>query len=455
MKDFFFCFVGLTLITSSVRGADPVSWIVQDGNFAPHVGTLKTLTSAELQVVREDGVTESLPLSNVLRWTRAVAANGRVVTESPEPRNGQVVQFNGVPMTITGTTAATVTLQAADGRQMQVATAAARQLLAANAARTRHGPLAITTIDGDLLTGEPVGIDNGFLNWKNDAVGEVKLPLDRLQKLIRLPDSQPSTALPTEDVAVLNNGDRIHGVVSGFTSEMLTLQPLTGDPMSVPLDSLKQIAFAQTASAPTMPGHEMLDHGFVVSLVDTSRLTVAKLEYADGAFLMTRVDGAKSSIPLALVQAVEQKGRPVVWLSDLKPTESVQHSFLGRQWPVAFDHAVDGAPLAFESQRYSHGIGVHAYSKLSFDLPPGFDRLRLAYAIQGDAPYADVTVRVMLDGKVAYESANFHAGVLTTREAIQLGNARQISLEVDSADGQDTQDRFQWIEPALIRAGKQ
>ena len=48
----------------------------------------------------------------------------------------------------------------------------------------------------------------------------------------------------------------------------------------------------------------------------------------------------------------------------------------------------------------SLGIGVASLSRLTWDLPPaaGFTAFRAYFAAAGNLPYADVTVRVKLDG---------------------------------------------------------
>jgi hypothetical protein len=115
---------------------------------------------------------------------------------------------------------------------------------------------------------------------------------------------------------------------------------------------------------------------------------------------------------------------------------------------------VRGDPIRFGDRLFARGIGVHSYSRLTYALDGadgGWQAFRTTYAIDGDEPYADVTVRIKLDGKTVHEQPAFKAGVLAPVVLIDLGAAKTLTLEVDYGASEDTQDRFNWIEPALLK----
>ena len=115
------------------------------------------------------------------------------------------------------------------------------------------------------------------------------------------------------------------------------------------------------------------------------------------------------------------------------------------------DATLDGDPIRFADQTYAHGIGVHSYSRLSFAIDPSILAFRTRYAIDGPQPYANVTVRIKLDGRIAYEQADVMAGKLWGPLVVETRGAKTLTLEVDYGKNQDVQDRFNWIEPALLR----
>ena len=71
--------------------------------------------------------------------------------------------------------------------------------------------------------------------------------------------------------------------------------------------------------------------------------------------------------------------------------------------------------VAGSAQRFSHGVGVHSYSRVTWDLDGSHEAFRTRYAIDTrDAnTRADVTVRILLDGKVVFEQAHVRAGILS------------------------------------------
>jgi hypothetical protein len=156
-------------------------------------------------------------------------------------------------------------------------------------------------------------------------------------------------------------------------------------------------------------------------------------------------------VPLDSVVSIEHIAGPVIWLSSLTPTEIVQTPYLDMSWPTRMNAAVDGGPIRAAGKTYSRGVGVHSYSRISWPIDAGLVAFRTQYSIDGDQPYSDVTVRIKLDGKVAYERANVKSGLLSPLVTLDLGGAKTITLEVDYGANGDVQDRFNWIEPALLR----
>ena len=56
-----------------------------------------------------------------------------------------------------------------------------------------------------------------------------------------------------------------------------------------------------------------------------------------------------------------------------------------------------------------------------------------------------------LDGQVVHERKGFRASELALPVVIPLEGHKTISLEVDYGANEDVQDRFDWIEPAMLK----
>jgi hypothetical protein len=129
----------------------------------------------------------------------------------------------------------------------------------------------------------------------------------------------------------------------------------------------------------------------------------------------------------------------------------VHTPFLDRPAPARMNRNVLGEPIRFGGRTYERGIGVHAYSRLGWEFDAArYKAFRTQYALDGQLPYANVTVRIKLDDRVAHEVKDFRAGAIAPLVVLDTKGAKRITLEVDWGDTYDVQDRFNWIEPSLL-----
>jgi hypothetical protein len=309
---------------------------------------------------------------------------------------------------------------------------------------------------GDHLAGEPAGVSGEKLTWSNAVLGKIPISFNRLVMIGKGDSATPPAEPPKQDIVTLANGDTAAGVFSGIDNAAVTLQADSG-PTTLPLASVTRIAFA--ATGPVKQTSTRAAPAFRIHLTDGSVLTVAEaVLQADQITLTLPGKNAPAiSIPVANVLGIEQINGPVSWLSSHVPVENRQTPYLGGEqaWPARFDLAVDGLPLSFENQSFDRGIGVHAYSELTFDIDPQWMAFRTQYAIESHrdnpARFADVVVRIKLDGKVVHEQTHFKSGVLSPVVMINLKGSSKLTLECDFGDAGDTQARLNWLQPALLR----
>ena len=190
---------------------------------------------------------------------------------------------------------------------------------------------------------------------------------------------------------------------------------------------------------------------FAIAIADGTAVTTDAVQLSDRD-LRVRFAGADHPLPLSTVAGIEQINGPLVWLSAVTPIESTQiPAFSDRVLPAQMDKNVAGDPIRFGDREFSHGVGVHSYSRLVFPVDSQSRSFRTQFAIDGDQPWADVTVRIKLDGNTAFEKAHVTAGTLSDVVALDLNGAKTLTLEVDYGENYDVQDRLNWIEPAMIR----
>jgi hypothetical protein len=142
----------------------------------------------------------------------------------------------------------------------------------------------------------------------------------------------------------------------------------------------------------------------------------------------------------------------VLYLSDADPVESVDEGFFGARWAWRRDQCANGGPLQIAGQQYSRGLGVHSYSRLTFDRPAGFDRLIAAVGIDDAAPpHGAVVFRVLADGSTVWVSPLVRRGQAALPVAVDLPACRRFSLVAEFGDGLDLGDLADWGEARIVR----
>ncbi|MGE5607948.1 MAG: NPCBM/NEW2 domain-containing protein, partial [Bacillota bacterium] len=315
--------------------------------------------------------------------------------------------------------------------------------------RVGQGKFVLMLLNGDRLVGEPTGYKDEQVLWCGMAAGEMKIPLKQASALVRAGNAiDESDQPPTEDTIILNNGDSVKGIIGDIEPAKVVIQANAA--MEIPLESVRWIRFALAGQAGQLKGR-----AFRVHLNDDSFMTVPTLQASAESVTVTLADGGKRELPLAAVLSIEQLNGPVSWLSSRKAAQVVQIPYFGdTTWPTRMDRTVGGKPIQFGGRVFGRGIGVHAYSRIDYALDGTYEAFRTQYAMAQEdrRQYADVTVRIKVDGKVVHEQMNFRADVLSRVIVIDLPReAKMLTLEVDYGQANDTQDRFNWIEPALLR----
>jgi hypothetical protein len=327
------------------------------------------------------------------------------------------------------------------------------QLDRSAAPRPSSAPFTLFLLSGDRIGGEPLGIENEQLLWKSPALGELKFSLKSLKALARGSDEPPAVdQVRADDLIVMDNGDSVRGIVTAMTPDTITIE---GDAMlDVPMTSVRAMHFALAGNP--QAAQEGGGRAFRVRFTDGSSITGPSAQSDGRKLILTLADKTTRDLPLSLIGGIEQLDGPVSWLSSRAPEQVVQVPYFGTlQWPTRMDATVGGRPIQFAGRTYSRGIGVHAYSRIDYALNGGaYAAFRTQYAIAQEEKrqFADVTVRIRIDGATVHEQASVKADTLSPVVLIDFPQgAKKLTLEVDYGQANDTQDRFNWIEPALLR----
>lgn len=182
-------------------------------------------------------------------------------------------------------------------------------------------------------------------------------------------------------------------------------------------------------------------------------LLFGNIDSADDAHLVFRVGTLQAlKIPWTMVRAIRFDSGRVIRLSELTPTGVSTTSVIGGDWPAAKNTNVTGGPLRIGSRTYADGWGVHATSRLEFDLGGAYERFVSDVGVDTSVgTCGSVIFRVIADGATLFETDVMRGGQAARRIKVELGKAKHLILECDRADGLDLSDHADWAQAYLVR----
>lgn len=312
-----------------------------------------------------------------------------------------------------------------------------------------HEEFALVFQGGDRIDGRPLGMGQQTLQWQNARLGAMQFPLVRVAAILRVGAAAVDLDQPrSDDVVRLANGDTTHGIVAQLGPAGVTLQ--TADATTtLPWDSIAAVLFSSSQQPPPIAAAR----AFRVRLTGDWSITAQTVSLTGDQFTLSfELQNKSRAVPLSDIVAVEQLNGPVSWLTARRPAQVIYKPYFAERFPPQFDRTVDGdTPIRRKYHGFHHGIGCHSYTKIVYDLDGRYADFRTQYAIDSDSSLADVTVRILLDDKAVYERLNVKAGRIYPVLAVPLGSAKKLALEVDYGENYSTQDRFVWLDPALVQ----
>lgn len=183
------------------------------------------------------------------------------------------------------------------------------------------------------------------------------------------------------------------------------------------------------------------------------RMLAGRIVTASPAELLLDVGAlGRLRLPWAKIRQVLIRSERVVHLSELEP-ESVEHRTLfGTSWPVRRDRNVTGGPMLLAGRRFDRGVGVHAYTAMTYDLQGRFEQFTAVIGIDDSvAPHGRAIFRVLCDGRTVFESEPIVPGQSRTVR-IDLTGVSRLTLICDPGDDLDFSDHGNWCAARLLRS---
>jgi len=319
---------------------------------------------------------------------------------------------------------------------------------------------------GDLVRGRVAGGRGDLLHA--DLVGGALfvVEIDRLESIVfpgRVPADRPGGLTPGDQTDRLywkrqGGLDRVDGTIEAFGEEGVSFESVLGS-KTFPWDEVAGLFVAAFEEAGA-GGEDLGGTRVAADLIDGSRLRGRLVSLDREGCTLEFEHGPGITLPLAsLSEVVVDDGR-IAFLSDLAPSLVEESSpfgdDLGMRWPYRRDRAVGGGPLVVGGQHYARGLGVHAPSRLTWELDGTWTELRGAVAIDDSVlllPHqGSVEFRLLLDGELAWASGTVRGGQLPRAlPDLELAGKRELTLEVDMDSKLHVADRADWLRMMLVR----
>jgi hypothetical protein len=169
------------------------------------------------------------------------------------------------------------------------------------------------------------------------------------------------------------------------------------------------------------------------------------------SFWDIRCPGCPTTNPVAQPIAAAAKG-PITdpkWhlmLGDLRST------FVQQEWgEPRMNATVEGKPILVDGATIHEAFGVHAYSKVVFNLlgSGGTFSARAALPDYSKTTAVSVKFKVLLDGQTAWESPLMQSGHAPVNVEVPLRQSKILTLIVEDGGDSNNFDHALWLEPRI------
>ena len=342
------------------------------------------------------------------------------------------------------------------GEGEQRALSAAELVYWGKAIDIRQGHVLVLA-DGGLLVAEVFQADKERLTADSDLFGLVEIPLEVLAGVVfQLPADRHARDLLLDRVAradaesdllILNNGDEVGGQLEAIRDEAIRLSTVVG-PVDVEPHRVQAMVFNRALRRRPHPQGLHAIAGFA----DGSRLTAGRLVVDEQSLQIDVAEDLRWTAGPGDLVWLQPIGGRVSYLSDLKPADDRQVSFLDLSWPYRTDRNVTGGMLRSGGRLHPKGLGVHSASRLTYLLSQPYRRFQAELSIDdGTSGRGSVRFRVFVDGSAKYASPIVRGGATPLPVSVDLAGAKRLDLVVDFADRADELDHANWLDARLVR----
>jgi hypothetical protein len=330
---------------------------------------------------------------------------------------------------------------------------------------TENGP-QVFAADGSMWVADPtfvpLTIADERLTCDTEPFGQMKAALDQLRGvLFAVPqDLQRRDRLidrivgsdSTTDVVILDNGDVLRGLLLGLADDRLSFQT---NEARLEIETGRITALIFNPKLVKKP--PSADLRMVAGFRDGSRLVAGSWRPGLRGVAFLTVGGLEVAAESSQLVSLQPLGGAVTYLSDLPIANYRHRPYLSIDWPCKLDRNVTGGRLRCGGQPYDKGLGLHSVAVLTYRLDGDYRRFEAELGIDDSTKgRGSVEVRIYADdGSGKWQpkltSKTIRGGDRPEPIAVDVRDAKRLSIIVDLADRGDELDHANLLDARLIR----
>jgi len=247
-------------------------------------------------------------------------------------------------------------------------------------------------------------------------------------------------------------GDDFGGSFEGLTQDGVKFKSFMGEE-KYKLEALAAISFAE------LKPFKRPDTTFVTAeLAGGGKVSGTPQKFEGGRLSWKTLGGMKLALKVSAISALRVVNGRVTFLADMKPEKVEQKPFihgLPFVWTWRRNEDVFRKPLKLGGKEFSRGLGVAAYTRLTYRLDGKYKRFEAAAGVcDSVAPGGKTAFKVLVDGKTRFDNTKnpLSRGKNPRKVSVDVKGAKTLALIVDfGPDGSDLGDIGGWGEARVIK----
>lgn len=241
-----------------------------------------------------------------------------------------------------------------------------------------------------------------------------------------------------KDFVVLNNAERVEGVLESFGAKTVVLDTGTSKP-EYKTDSISLVGLSSDDNSKKEQTIEVMS----LVLDSGARITLAEFNLSMGILEGKTMQGVKVRIPLSKIQHAVILGKSVVRIQELKNIKLRQVPFFETPMEAKTVKATKNSDFLISGSSYTNGFSTMGSTSITFPLDGKYQKLCGFFGfddVEGRQGRADI--KILADGKViaSWVDRTWKDGLGSLN--LTLAGTKELSLVIEASLG----SKINWCE---------